>query len=89
MLEKENDMIKMAWHFVVSMARHWWAKKQGYEVFAPPANQGYRTGVCGGCPNNEDGQCKKCNCLILSKTMMALEECPIRLWPRVWIKRKI
>jgi hypothetical protein len=89
MLEKENPMIKMAWHFGVSMIRHWWAKRWGYEIFTPKAALAFRDCHCRVCPNNEDGQCKKCNRLILSKTMMALEECPIGLWHRVWVKRKM
>ena len=88
-MEKENIMIKMAWHFLVSMIRHWWAKNLGYEIFAPPAAQAFRNNKCGLCPYNEAGQCHRCHCLILSKTMMALEECPIGLWHRVWIKRKM
>jgi hypothetical protein len=81
-------MIKMAWHFMMAMLRHQWAKNCGYEIFAPPAAQEYRGHQCGICPANEAGQCKKCTCLILAKTMMALEECPIGMWHRVWIKTK-
>lgn len=89
MLEKENDMITMAWKFFTSMCRHWWAKRNGYEILTPKAAQAYRNQRCASCPANEEGQCSKCHCLILSKTLMALEECPIGLWHRVWIKRKM
>jgi hypothetical protein len=82
-------MIKMAWHFLVSMVRHWWAKKRGYAIFTPAAAQAYRDQQCAGCSRNEEGQCLECKCLVLSKTMMALEECPIGKWHRVWIRRKM
>jgi len=81
-------MIKMALKFVVSMARHQLAKWFGYRVIATPGVQAWRDRICRRCDSNEEGQCLKCNCLILSKTMMALERCPIRLWNPVWIKRK-
>jgi hypothetical protein len=68
------------------MLRHKWARVRGYEVFAPTAAQAFRNSKCGVCPDNEDGQCRRCKCLILAKTMMALEECPVGLWHRVWIK---
>jgi hypothetical protein len=80
-------MIKMAWHFGVSMARHWWAKRRGYQIFTPAGPQAYRDSQCGVCAWNNDGQCEKCKCLILSKTMMALEECPEGKWHRVWAKK--
>lgn len=80
-------MIKMVCHFVVSMARHWVAKRLGYQIFTPAAMQAYRDHQCGLCVWNDDGQCEKCNCLILSKTMMALEECPAGKWHRVWVRK--
>jgi len=80
-------MIRMAVHFVWSMLRHQWARLMGYSVFAPVASQAYRNRQCGRCAFNEDGQCTQCKCLILAKTMMALEECPIGLWHRVWIAK--
>ena len=87
-LEKKDFMISMAWKFLWSMARHQWAKLRGFEVIAPYGIQAWRTRKCSFCPYNEEGQCHRCQCLILAKTMMALERCPIRLWNRVWIKRK-
>lgn len=79
-------MITMAIHFVWSMLRHQWARLMGYSVFAPPASQAFRNRKCELCPFNQEGQCERCRCLILAKTMMALEECPIGLWHRVWLR---
>ena len=79
-------MIAMTIRFIKSMARHQWAKLCGYEVIAPGGIQAFRNQKCGVCPFNREGQCEKCDCLILAKTMMALERCPIRLWNPVWIK---
>jgi hypothetical protein len=81
-------MIRMAWKFIRSMLRHQWAKWVGYEIIAPAASQASRNRKCEICPYNEEGQCHRCQCLIVAKTMMALEECPIGLWHRVWIRRK-
>ncbi len=81
-------MIKMAWKFFVAMARHQWAKWQGYEVLAPVGIHAWRDRQCQSCEFNNEGQCMKCKCLVLSKTVMALEKCPVRKWNPVWIKRK-
>lgn len=80
-------MIKTAWKFFFSMVRHQFAKWQGYEVFTPKAALGYRTRRCNKCGSNEDGQCMECKCLVISKTVMALEACPLGRWSRVWVKR--
>jgi len=69
------------------MIRHQWAKWCGYLVIAPSGVQAWRNRKCNACPFNNDGQCVKCDCLILAKAMMALERCPVRLWSPVWIKR--
>lgn len=82
-------MIAMTLKFVRSMVRHQLAKWCGYEVIAPLGVLTWRNRKCEKCRFNEEGQCVKCKCLVLSKTMMALERCPIRLWNPVWIKKKI
>lgn len=87
MLEKEKLMIKMAWKFFVAMVRHQFARWRGYDIFAPQAALAYRNSRCETCRDNEEGQCRLCKCLIISKTMLALEECPRHKWHRVWIKR--
>lgn len=81
-------MIWMALKFVRSMLRHQWARWRGYEVIAPYGIQVWRNRKCDKCKFNFEGQCLKCKCLVLSKTMMALERCPIRLWNPVWVRRK-
>jgi hypothetical protein len=88
MLEEKEYMMNMAWKFFVAMIRHKLAQWRGYEVLTPKAQLAYRDSRCAGCCFNEEGQCSMCKCLTLSKTVMALEECPIGLWHRVWIKRK-
>jgi hypothetical protein len=87
-LEKANAMIRMVFKFVRSMARHQWAKWRGYEVLAPFGVQKWRNRKCDVCPFNEEGQCAKCKCLVLSKVVMALEHCPVRQWNAVWIRRR-
>jgi len=79
-------MIKMAWKFLVAMIIHQWAKWRGYEIFTPPGPLQYRDQQCHLCEENEEGQCRICKCLTLSKTLMALEDCPQGFWHRVWLK---
>jgi len=81
-------MIKITLKFVWAMARHQWAKWRGFVVIAPPGVQAWRNRKCGKCAFNNEGECLRCHCLVLSKVIMALERCPIRLWNPVWIKRR-
>jgi hypothetical protein len=81
-------MILMAWRFIKAMARLKLAKWRGYETIAPAAVQAFRNRTCDRCQYNEEGVCHRCSCLIMAKTMLAQERCPIGLWSRVWIKRK-
>ena len=80
-------MIQMVWRFVRSMLRHQWAKQRGYLVLAPNGVMAYRHSHCATCKFNDEGQCSRCDCLILAKTMMALEKCPDGRWSAVWIKK--
>lgn len=80
-------MIKMAWKFFMSMMRHQFAQWRGYDVFTPPAALSYRTSKCSTCKFNDEEQCSLCKCLVLSKTLLALEECPDGRWHRVWTRR--
>lgn len=80
-------MIKMVWKFVLAMLRHQTAKWRGYEVFTPRSMLEYRDRVCAVCEENEEGQCRVCKCLVISKTILAQEECPRHKWSRVWVKK--
>ena len=80
-------MIKMAGRFVVAMARHQWAKWNGYEVITPAAMQGWRYAKCQACPYRDEDQCTRCGCLIFAKTALALEACPDNRWQRIWLKK--
>lgn len=81
-------MIRMVWKFVRAMVRHQWAKWRGYMVLAPGGIEAFRATQCSRCEHNDEGQCKLCKCLVISKTVMALERCPVGKWSPVWIKRK-
>jgi hypothetical protein len=80
-------MIKLTWKFLCAMARHQWAKWHGFEILASTGTQSDRFEICAPCDYNDEGQCLKCRCLIISKTVMALEKCPLGLWGRVWVRR--
>lgn len=69
------------------MARFKWAKWNNYETIAPEGVQLFRTHQCEACDFNDEGQCQRCQCLILAKAMMAQERCPVGKWSRVWIKK--
>lgn len=36
--------------------------------------------TCLNCPENENGQCKKCTCVIRVKAKLKTEACPIQKW---------
>lgn len=80
-------MIKMAWKFFMAMARHKFAHWRGYDIFTPRAALEYRDAQCAPCKYNAEGQCELCKCLTISKTILALEECPDHRWHRVWVKK--
>jgi len=79
-------IIKLTCKFVWSMIRHWWAKARGYRVIAPLGVRSYREGVCHRCALRDDDICSRCGCLVLSKTMMALERCPENYWGPAWVR---
>ena len=39
-----------------------------------------RIAICAYCPQNDDGQCKRCLCAIPVKVWIATEECPDGKW---------
>lgn len=80
-------MITMALRFVASMARHQWARWRGYEIMAEHDEIFTRLGKCEGCPFNDDELCSKCGCLIIAKTSLALESCPVGNWGPRWVKK--
>ena len=73
--------------FIRSMFRHGWANVRGYHVIASPGVQEYRFKQCRKCEHNDEGQCQLCSCLVLAKTIMAMETCPDRRWSAEWKKR--
>lgn len=73
--------------FVFAALRHYYAKLFGYKVLASPLVQYDRLGHCIKCPYYDEGTCNKCGCLVISKSMLNTEQCPIKTWRRVWVKR--
>jgi hypothetical protein len=64
-----------------------WAKFRGYQVLAPLKDQLGREITCRCCEFFSEGQCNKCGCLIMAKTMLATEKCPVGKWGRLWVKK--
>jgi hypothetical protein len=76
--------------FVLAMARTAWARLRGYEMLVNEAEEFARWNICRRCPHRIVGpeligdQCGKCTCLLDAKVLLAMEECPIKKWKRVW-----
>lgn len=75
-------------NFFMAWARTQWAKTRGYQVLAPIKDQLGREISCRCCEFYKDGECQQCGCLIMSKTMLTMEKCPVGRWGRLWLKKK-
>jgi hypothetical protein len=78
----------MPFSFLAAMARSAWARVRGYEIFADGETVMDRQDQCVKCEFFDGEQCSVCGCLIAAKTVLALEQCPKKKWPRIWIARK-
>lgn len=78
--------MKMFLRFIWSFLKFNWAKIRGYDPIAPTAEVMMREGRCSRCCHYDDGQCRICKCLILSKTLLATEACPVGRWDALWRK---
>lgn len=81
-------MILVFLRFVGAYLRAKYAKWYGYEVIAPVDAQAQRNRICNICDFFQDGECQRCGCLVMAKTMMATEKCPINRWGRIWLTKK-
>jgi hypothetical protein len=72
------------------MALHLWAGWRGWEVIATPETMESRSLSCFECEHwdFDTTQCKKCGCLVMAKTMLALEKCPVKRWGREWRRKR-
>lgn len=73
--------------FILAWVRARWWKFRGWEVVAPQAVQMDRFLSCAGCKHFLDGACQICQCLVVSKTLLASEKCPLDRWGRVKLTR--
>jgi len=76
-------------HFIWSWVKMKWWALNGYEILAPRRIMEHRAAECDCCPHNIEGTCGICQCLIMSKVMLASESCPRRFWPSVRVKKQI
>jgi hypothetical protein len=74
-------------NFFAAWARVQWFKFRGYDVLVSVEINQARSEVCHGCRWNRNEECVLCGCLIMSKTLLASEECPKKLWKRLRIKK--
>lgn len=80
------QFVKALFHFFAAIVRMKWAHLRGYVVVASPAMRALRKDLCDLCPENRDGECRKCGCFIEAKVSVNTEECPRGYWDRIWTK---
>lgn len=76
----------MFWKFFTAWARTKWFYFRGYEALAPMRIVAARMEMCNLCEFESEGSCAACKCLLLSKTALASEKCPINRWGRVYTR---
>jgi len=81
-------MILVFLRFIGAYWRAKVAKWQGYDPIAPTIAQNRRLEICNMCDFFQDGECLKCGCSVVAKTMMATEKCPVGRWKRLWIRKR-
>lgn len=65
-----------------------WAKLRGFEILADSDEVLERLTECEDCSElTEDRDCRLCTCPVDAKTLLLTEQCPKRLWLRIWRKR--
>jgi hypothetical protein len=66
-----------------------WAHMCGYAVVTTMSDRAARLDTCALCPDNEDGECRRCRCFIEAKVSVNTEACPRGYWDRIWVKRAL
>lgn len=79
-------MLILFLHFIRSYFLNRLASWTGHETLTPRHILLGRNKMCEGCDFFQEGLCMKCGCLVLSKTLLTTEKCPIGKWGPVWIK---
>ncbi len=69
------------------LVRSAYARVLGYETLVKDSEWGARRAECEVCPHLEGGQCRICTCFVDAKALLALEQCPVKKWRRIWRKR--
>ena len=75
-VEKPLTTKQVAKQFGASMTK--WAKS-GFKTASKPAHA-QRYATCVTCPHMVAHFCEKCKCLVLAKTKLATESCPLGKW---------
>jgi len=66
--------------FAKSMLRTAILKIAGVRATVPFDVHGARLLFCECCPSNDSGQCQECSCLVIPKTWLIHERCPLGYW---------
>lgn len=77
-----TSIFRLFWRFLSAFMRSCWWKMRGYEIIASQKTQAGRMALCWTCPHLKDDACSKCECLIISKIVLASEKCPQNYWER-------
>jgi len=75
----------------VSWIVHNWAAFRGFETLARPEAQIIRQKECDVCVYVSEGGwlCNLCGCMLIAKRSLAMEQCPIGKWKRIWKKKNL
>lgn len=76
---------RLVWSYIFHYVGH----IRGFQTLADSTTQLQRDNICLPCSFYENGLCQKCGCLVIAKTSLALEKCPIGKWGRVWKRKKV
>jgi len=75
--------------FAFAMLRTAYAKARGYRVITTDAEADKRLDTCFVCEElTPDGDCRVCGCDVIAKTSLTAEQCPKKLWLRIWDKTR-
>jgi hypothetical protein len=82
------------WHspfrVIAAAARAVYAKVFRYRVLVPDDVWYNRLDECINCDELDvpNQQCRICTCSVDAKASLALEQCPLKKWKRVWLKKR-
>ena len=81
-------MIKLFIRFFFAFVRSAYWKARGWEILTSHEGQRLRDITCLQCGYRKEDICSLCGCPLISKTILAPEECPKKYWRREKVAKK-